>query len=64
MKWVYLGLWLLLAARNLPSLWRSGQKRVLLLWVGIAGAGLAMGIWCFWLDTQWRLAEWLMELKG
>ncbi len=57
MKWVYLVLWAALAWREVPSLWREKRRRELVLWLSLAGVGLFLGIWLFWLGTDWRLAE-------
>ncbi|MCC8074616.1 MAG: hypothetical protein LIO95_01505 [Clostridiales bacterium] len=60
MRWLYLALWGLLAWQELPPLWREGRRRELTLWLALAGAGLALAVWYFWGDPQWRLAEWLV----
>lgn len=61
MKWGYLVLWGLLAARELPQFWQEKRWKELALWLILAGAGLALAIWLFWGGTSWRLAEWLLE---
>ncbi len=57
MKWIYLAVWILLAWRDIPGLWRAQERRALIVWLLLAGSGLALAAWYFQGDTQWRLAE-------
>lgn len=62
MRWIYLGLWAALAARDVPRLWRARARRSLVLWLVLACAGLVMAAAYFWGGTQWRFAEWVNGL--
>jgi hypothetical protein len=61
MKWGYFVLWGLLAWKELPEVWEKSRWKGVLLWLTIGGLGLGLAVWYFWGNTQWRLAEWLME---
>lgn len=60
MKWIYLAAWGLLLWRDIPPRWKQGKKKETLLWLAAAGLGLALTLWLFWGQTQWRLAEWVL----
>lgn len=61
MKWIYLTVWVLLAWRDVPGLWKSQRRKTLVVWVLLAGSGLILAAWYFQGDTQWRLAESLIR---
>lgn len=64
MRWLYALCWVALAVCDVPALWRSGQRRVLALWLSLAVMGAGLGLWYFWGHTQWRLAEWVFAVRN
>lgn len=58
MTGLYLLLWGLIAARELPEIWRAGDRRAAGLWLATALGGL--GLWWAYQDSAWRLSEWLL----
>lgn len=48
MKWVYLALWTAAAFRDVPLLRRKNHVGETLLWAVLAGVGLGLGVWQFW----------------
>ncbi|GEM_PF-3584989 len=64
MKWIYLMIWTAVAVREVPQLWRSGRRKTLALWLTAAGIGLALGLWYFWGNTDWRLAERVLGINS
>lgn len=63
MKWIYLVVWGLLAWRELPPIWKAKDWQGVALWLAIAGAGLALAVWYFWGNPQWRMAEWILKIR-
>ncbi len=55
---LYLLLWLLIAIRELPPLWRAGDRFGAAVWLGTALGGLAL--WGVVQGSGWRLSEWVL----
>ena len=55
---LYLLFWALIAVRELPPLWRGGERFAVAVWLTAALGGLAL--WGVYQGSAWRLSEWLL----
>lgn len=62
MKWIFLALWGFLAWQEVRPLCLAKKWGELFLWTSLSFIGLALGLWYFWAQTHWRLAEYLLNL--